>query len=180
MHRTALGPWLVTRWEDVHRLLREPGTSVDDRSASNCMQSEAALMEELGIHERDDRGNKAILNIDPPDHTPPTSSRVQGVHPARTIEGLRPRIESLVDGLLHDAAAQPDGDEPFDVIAGLAFPLPFAVISEMLGMPESQDLAQLRAWSHTLVQVLDPILFLTKADEILDASDHVIEVVRSR
>ena len=44
------------------------------------------------------------------------------------------------------------------MISGLAFPLPFAVISEMLGMPDTNDVAQLRQWSHTLVQVLDPIL----------------------
>lgn len=24
IHRTALGPWLITRWADVHTLLRTP------------------------------------------------------------------------------------------------------------------------------------------------------------
>ena len=35
-----------------------------------------------------------------------------------------------------------------DVIADLAFPLPFTVISEMLGMPDA-DRDQLRDWSGT-------------------------------
>jgi len=52
-----------------------------------------------------------------------------------------------------------------DLIADLAFPLPFAVISEMLGMPEG-DTAQLRDWSHTLVKILD---FTIGPDELMAA-----------
>ena len=73
------------------------------------------------------------------------------------------------------SAADPDGR--WDVISGLAFPLPFAVISEMLGMPDSTDTAQLREWSHTLVQVLDPILAATNTEAIYEAGDHMIEVI---
>ena len=60
--------------------------------------------------------------------------------------------------MLDDLAA---ADGPVDLIAGLAFPLPFVVITEMLGMPEA-DRDQLREWSHTVVQSLDPILAVTK------------------
>ena len=59
-------------------------------------------------------------------------------------------IERIVDEHL-DAVV--DRGE-MDLIADLAFPLPFAVISEMLGMPDG-DSAQLREWSHTLVKILD-------------------------
>ena len=30
IHKSDLGPWLVTRWDDVHAVLRKPGTSVED------------------------------------------------------------------------------------------------------------------------------------------------------
>mgnify|MGYP006171052857 CR=1 FL=1 len=40
----------------------------------------------------------------------------------------------------------------------IAFPLPFAVICDMLGMPVSADRVQLREWSHTMVKTLDPII----------------------
>ena len=53
-------------------------------------------------------------------------------------------IERIVDEHL-DAVA--DLGE-MDLIADLAFPLPFAVISEMLGMPDGNS-AELREWSHT-------------------------------
>jgi cytochrome P450 len=67
-------------------------------------------------------------------------------------------------------------NEPVDLIADLAFPLPFQVISELLGMPEG-DRDQLRAWSHTLTQVLDPLLVMEHAEAIVEASDRMVEVV---
>ena len=45
-----------------------------------------------------------------------------------------------------------------DLIADLAFPLPFVVISEMLGIPEGRDRFQLREWSGAVVKTFDPIL----------------------
>lgn len=172
VHRTGLGPWLLTRWDDVHRLLREPDTSVDDRNATtfDSADSPFAALDP----DRAERGSSAILNIDPPDHTR-LRKLVSKAFTPRTIERLRPRVEVLVDGLLDDAAAR--GEEPFDLISGLAFPLPFAVISELLGMPESQDIAQLREWSHTLTQILDPILVMLNAEAIFEASDRMTEVV---
>ena len=106
----------------------------------------SAVLEAAGI-ERGERGSRAILNIDPPDHTRIRRLAQQAFTPRR-VEALDPRVQALVDGML-DAVA-PRGE--MDVIADLAFPLPFAVISEMLGMPE-HDRTELRAWSHTLVEV---------------------------
>src|SRR5206468_3423698 len=71
------------------------------------------------------------------------------------VRSLRPRVQELVDALLADMA---DAGEA-DLIRDLAFPLPFAVISELLGMPDS-DRAQLRDWSHTMTATLDPIVLL--------------------
>ncbi|MFM8237949.1 MAG: cytochrome P450, partial [Actinomycetota bacterium] len=71
----------------------------------------------------------------------------------RMVEGLGPRVRELVDE--HLDAADPTG---FDLIAGLAFPLPFVVISEMLGIPEGRDRFLLREWSGALVKTFDPVL----------------------
>jgi len=170
VHRTALGPWLLTRWDDVHTVLRDPSTSVEVANATTP-RSREELFASLAA-DRAERGAKAILNIDPPDHTR-LRRLVSKAFTPRTVERLRPRVEALVDDLL-DAAAETGG--PVDLISALAFPLPFAVISEMLGMPEG-DTAQLRQWSHTLTQILDPFLFLSNVDAILDASDHMNEAV---
>jgi cytochrome P450 len=170
VHQTFTGGWLVTRWDDVHTLLRDSSTSVEDRNLNVPGIIAEAFAEATGEL---NRGNRGILRLDPPDHTR-LRRLVSKAFTPRTVELLRPRIADLVDTLLTTAAER--GNGRIDVIADLAFPLPFAVISEMLGMPPT-DRDQLRDWSHTVVQSLDPILAMTKVDEIIDASNHIAEAV---
>src|SRR5205823_14298249 len=64
------------------------------------------------------------------------------------IASLRPRVEGIVEGLLDDLEAR--GDSVVDVVKGVAFPLPFTVISELLGVP-GPDRDQLGSWFTTLL-----------------------------
>ena len=57
---------------------------------------------------------------------------------------MRAIVAQLLDGL----AAR--GDEVVDLVAGYAFPLPFTVVSELLGIPEP-DRADLGRWFRTLL-----------------------------
>jgi cytochrome P450 len=59
------------------------------------------------------------------------------------------------------------------VIADLAFPLPFTVISEMLGMPEGNR-DEVRGWSHTLTKTLDPILSPEEVGAATRAADNMM------
>jgi cytochrome P450 len=124
-----------------------------------------------------------MLNLDPPDHTR-LRGLVQQVFTPRMIDGLAPRVQALVDGFLDDAVARAhDGAAAggtVDLIGDFAFPLPFQVISEMLGMPDA-DRDRLRDLSHTLTLGLEPVLALQHTDEILAASDamneHVLDAI---
>lgn len=167
---SPVGGWQLFAYDDCFRLLREPGTSVEDRNITDdrTMRDEAfdRVAEELGIDRSD---NRSILNIDPPDHTR-LRKLVARVFTPRAIERLRPEVQSLVDAAVADLGP---GDE-FDLIETLAFPLPFQVISHMLGMPDG-DTDQLRDWSHRLAGTLDPIL---SEDELRDAI-HAAEKMRA-
>ncbi|MDQ6698270.1 MAG: cytochrome P450 [Actinomycetota bacterium] len=169
VHRTPFGPFMLTRWVDVHQLLRDPSTSVEERNVTGETRRTMIVEADPG---REERGSKGILNIDPPDHTR-LRRLVSKAFTPRTIERLRPQVQRMVDDLLDDIALR---GGTVDLISDLAFPLPFAVISEMLGMPEGNR-EQLRRWSHTLTQILDPILAETNLDAILEASDRMNEVV---
>ena len=171
VHRAFIGGFLVTRWHDVNTLMRDPSTSVEDRNLTVPNAIVAAIAEATGVDA--ERNGRGLLRLDPPDHTR-IRRLVSKAFTPRSVELLRPRIVALVDSLLTTAAER--GDGRIDVIADLAFPHPFAVISEMLGLPPG-DQDQLRDWSHTLVQSLDPILAMTKMDEILEASDRIVEAV---
>jgi cytochrome P450 len=167
VHQSPFGPWTLTRYDDVSRLLRDPSLSVEDRNASVDRRAELFPDDE----ERRRRGSLALLNLDPPDHTR-LRRLVSKAFTPRRVEELLPRVNSLVGGMLD--VVEPTGT--MDVIADLAFPLPFAVISEMLGMPEA-DRDELRSWSHTLVKTLEPLLTPDEMPELMAASDAMVEHV---
>ena len=140
MHHNPLGPWTITRYEDCSRLLRDPRVSVMPGNAE--MDPRTEMIERFG-YERSERGTRSILSLDPPDHTRIRRLAQQAFTPRR-VETLVARIQDLVDGMLD--GVEPDGG--MDVIADLAFPLPFAVISEMLGMPDTDRDEMRRLVAH--------------------------------
>ena len=165
VHESPLGPWTLTRYDDCSRLLRDPSLSVDEQHSA--YNARAEMFEAAGVDRRN-RGSRAILNIDPPDHTR-IRRLVSKAFTPRRVEALLPRVQQLVDGMLDDAEARGD----MDVIADLAFPLPFAVISEMLGMPQA-DALSLREWSHTLVTSLEPLTSPEDIPKMMGASDNMV------
>jgi cytochrome P450 len=171
VHQSPVGPWTITSYEECTRILRTPGLSVEEQNADFLPRTER--LKEAGFERRRERGSRAILNIDPPDHTRIRRLAQQAFTPRR-IEALVPRIQALVDGMLD--AVEPD--RSMDVIADLAFPLPFAVISELLGMPD-HDRAELRAWSHTLVKSLEPIVVPEEVPGIMEAGDRLSEHIEA-
>lgn len=170
-----LGGWQLFAYDDCFRLLREPGTSVEDRNVvDGTLRSDAfeRIAAERGIERFE---NRSILNIDPPDHTR-LRKLVARVFTPRAIERLRPEVQRLVD----DALAEIGPGDTFDLISTLAFPLPFQVISLMLGMPDG-DTDELRDWSHTLAGTLDPMLDEAQIERAFDASQamraHLTSVI---
>ena len=152
VHLSPIGTYVLFRHEDVHRLLRDPSLSVEEHNANLAAPDVDADIAAM-FEERREGGTHTMLNLDPPDHHR-LRRLVSKVFTPRMIEELRPRVQALVNEHLDRA----DRDAPFDLISGLAFPLPFIVISEMLGMPEGGDRAQLREWSGAVVKTFDPIL----------------------
>ena len=165
VYLSPLGPWILTRYDDCTRLLRDHRSSVEERRVFD----RRALV--FGADDpRRFRGTSAILNLDPPDHTRIRRLAGKAFSPRR-IEALGVRIQALVDEFLDRAAARAaDGDGTFDVIADLAFPLPFVVISELLGMPAT-DRDALRDVSHTLVLTLEPLTAPEDVPRLIAASD---------
>jgi len=149
--RHPLGFWLLTRYEDVSGLLRA-GMSVEDRSITDrdLIELREQMYGEEGARPR----GMSMLDRDPPDHTR-LRRLVSKAFTPRAVEALRPRIAGLVDEML-DAAERQGHGARVDLVDALAFPLPFAVIAEMLGTPPA-DHERIRQLSGTIVRSLEPV-----------------------
>jgi cytochrome P450 len=164
VHRSPLEVWVLFRYDDIVGLLRDSTLSVQVDNATPTARMQ--MFAEQAPEERE-RGAHSILNVDPPDHTR-LRRLVSKAFTPKMVHELRPRIQALVDEALDTMAARGEAD----VISDLAFPLPFTVISEMLGMPDGNR-DEVRGWSHTLTKTLDPILSPEEVQAALAAADNM-------
>jgi len=114
-----------------------------------------------------------MLSVAPPDHSR-LRRLVSSTFTPRRVEELRPRVQELIDDLLDDIAAQ-GPDARVDLVAAFAFPLPFAVICELLGVPE-QDRLEL---GRGLTALLVPTHTAEEFARAKEASDRVVAMLEA-
>ncbi|HWC34853.1 MAG TPA: cytochrome P450 [Mycobacteriales bacterium] len=145
------GFWALWRHRDVDELLRSR-MSVEDRHVTEHGPLRDVYDE---IYSEADHGRRggglSMLDRDPPDHTRLRRLVAKAFTP-RTVDGLGP----VIDGLVAESLDRIEDLGAVNLIDALAFPLPFAVISAMLGMPEN-DVDRLRELSATIVRSLEPV-----------------------
>ena len=125
--------WLVVRYEEARQALNDPRLSKDMHAAmaaSDAVVAEGLPGPALARH---------MLSMDPPDHTR-LRRLVSGAFTPRRVEALRPRVRQLVHDLL-DGIAAAGPDATVDLVTAFAFPLPYTVICELLGLPEADRAA---------------------------------------
>jgi cytochrome P450 len=145
-----LGFWALWRYTDVAEVLRAR-LSVEDRAVGVPGPMADVYAKAWAEHGIDAETRvQSMLDRDPPDHTRLRKLVSQAFTP-RTIQALEPTVTRLVD----EALDQIEEAGAVDLIDALAFPLPFTVISVMLGMPET-DTTRLRELSHQVVKSLEP------------------------
>src|SRR3989449_2078352 len=141
VHNGAFGFWVLTRYGDVVTALRAPRLAKEAIAPFGAARF-GAPVPAMGL---------SMLDRDPPDHT-----RLRGLvskaFTPRVVEGLRPRIQQIVDGLLEGVAAK----RSMDLIEEFAYPIPVAVICEMLGVP-IEDHERFKGWSLDIARGLDLI-----------------------
>ena len=90
-----------------------------------------------------------MMNLDPPDHSRLRRLVSRAFVPTR-IAALEPSIERIARELL-DELETAGPESIIDLVEGFAYPLPFRVICELLGVPE-EDRVALRQAFRTLFQ----------------------------
>lgn len=159
VHIAPGGLVVLTRYSDVATVLRSNDYSRDiEKSAKQIDDPIRARMRE---RRRDSA--KSILNLDPPDHTRLRRLVSKSFTPS-VIEELRPMVQHYVDDALNTAEARVRDGGEFELIDDLAFPVPFLVISAMLGMPTTRS-EELREWSQVITRTLEPTVGLADVEE---------------
>lgn len=113
--------WMISRYDDVVQALSHPGLS-------------SAFVP-----------GGMLNHTDPPEHTR-LRKPIARAFATRRVEALRPRIEQIANELLDTW----EGAEEVNVIETFAYPLPIAVICELLGVPE-EDRDEIRRLSGELL-----------------------------
>jgi cytochrome P450 len=136
--------WLLTRYDDVVAAFSDPRLSSDRIRP---------LLDVLPAQRRAEYGpmleiiSRWMVVTDPPVHTRLNRLASRAFRQQR-VSAMSGWIGELVDELLDDFIAS-GGD---DFLAGLAYPLPAAVIARMMGVPQ-QDRGMFQHWSDELALV---------------------------
>lgn len=133
--------WVLLRYADVRAATLDPKMSPDRlRPFFHRMPPE----ERERVRDLEHYLTAWAVFRDPPDHT-----RLRGLmnkaFVSRALEGLRPRVERIVDDLID----QMRGRERIDAIADFAYPIPATVIMDILGVPRG-DIVKVRDMSHAI------------------------------
>ena len=148
---TRLGNWMTTSHGVCDAVLRDRRFGVRPESP---VDSDAREQFDL-----------SFLELNPPDHTRLRKLAGPAFTP-RAVAGYTERITRTVRDLL-DAA--PDA---FDLVSDFAAPLPIAVITDLLGVPDSSS-AEFSRYGMAVGSALDGIKSLTHARELMHASNQL-------
>jgi cytochrome P450 PksS len=145
--------WLITRYDDVARVLKDECFVKDTANALTREQAarQPWFRKVFKVLKRN------LLNVDPPDH-PRLRALVQKAFTPRLIEQMRERIQKLTDELLDKV----QGRGRMDLIRDYALPVPTTIIAEMLGVPR-EDRHAFHGWSNAVVSAGSSTWGLLKA-----------------
>lgn len=144
VHRAEVGDgiWVITRYDDVKRLVRDPEALMHPPGYGGPRELEG------GPAERIYRG-LMVLN-DPPTHTR-LRKLAEKALTKKAVDAMRDSVGQVVEEALD--AVQERGE--MDAVADLAFTVPLRVICGMLGIPE-EDRMRLLDWTPDFFRVFLP------------------------
>ncbi|WP_224392440.1 cytochrome P450 [Pseudonocardia sp. ICBG1293] len=166
---------MVTRHAEVRAMLTDDRFRHDAAAvpeAENFLRNAQTGL--IGLPEDLELLRRPMLGRDGEDHAR-LRRLVSRAFTVRRVNGLRPRVEAIVTGLLDEVAAAGADGTPVDLVEMLAYPVPIAVICELVGVPEG-DRGRWREFARLLIQP-DPVRMPDVARGMVA---HVRELIEAR
>ncbi|MGW7574872.1 cytochrome P450 [Streptomyces sp. NPDC054765] len=149
--------WVVTGWAEARTALADARLSKD---------TARYFADRPGNRNLAPAVSRTMLATDPPHHGRLRKLAMKAFTPA-AVARLEPRIRVIAEELADALAARGSAD----LVEEFAVPLPIAVISELLGVPEP-DRAAVRHWSDDL--------FAASAPDTVDRASHALSDYMTR
>jgi cytochrome P450 len=147
---TRLGNYTTTSHRLCNEVLRSRRFAVRPDDGSEDLANQAGL-------------DLSLLELNPPDHT-----RIRRLAaPAFTPRRMAGYV-GLVDQAIHELLDQCEREHEFDLMTSFASPLPIAVVTHLLGLPNDPE--RFRRLGSTIARALDGIWSLGQA-RMLAAAD---------
>ncbi|MGL6233947.1 MAG: cytochrome P450 family protein [Segniliparus sp.] len=169
--RTPAGitAWLIIDYAAARHALSDPAFSKD------LAERIELIDDQLGRPHSPEPIRPALLGLDPPDHTRLRKLATKAFT-AQASAKLRPRVEEIVAGLIDGLRAEAGA---VDLVPRYAYPLPIAMISELLGVPE-KDRDRFSSWSRQIMDHQSPDQSDAVAAASTDFRDFVGELVAAK
>jgi cytochrome P450 len=146
------GGWVITRYEDVVKVLRDAESFSSDRMGF--------LAGELTEEEREPIApifevlSSWMVFADPPLHTE-LRSLVNRQFTPKAVDGYRAQVRAIVDRVLDQVEAKGE----MEVVREFAYQIPMTVILDLMGVPDLNRV-KIKQWSEEL-----GLFFFIRADE---------------
>jgi len=140
--------WIVTKFEDAMNVLKNHTQFSVDPNSINLSNGNNQTLSDTTDQSSSLFLSNSLNALDEPDHRR-LRMLVSKAFTPRYMEGLRPQIQKIADELLDQV--QDKGE--MDLVKDYAFPLPIRVISDMIGVPNS-DNSKIYVWSEAIANGL--------------------------
>jgi cytochrome P450 len=167
MRDDLAGVFFLSRHEDVRGVLTDLTLWRDPAKAEPAAVLTRRILEEAEARGEEDRQG-SILLMDDPDHARIRGPLAQALY--KRVARCRPLVESVVK----DALDALEGQTRFDLMAGVALPIPIDAIARILGVDVTR-LDEFRDWSEGLIQGLNPLRTPEQTQHMERASEALIE-----
>lgn len=176
VHRSELlQGWVLTRYADVERVLKDPSMSADIDKATPTPITEMEIRRRSEIEQGD---ADPLPLLDEPDHTR-VRRLIAPTFRKGAVKNLHETIERHVGELLDAIVERHGSSGEFDLVSEFAYPMPVMVICELMGVPE-EDGPGFRRWVQLVALGLDPFISPDDRERSLAAGEEMREYLRQQ
>lgn len=177
-----LGMWLVSRYEDVVAVLRDPET-FSDKLGYEAQYASGYFEEFKAILEREGGGFfPDAIKSDPPYHTR-VRKLLEKAFTAHRVRSLEPGITRVIVELIEAMAERAERGEAVDGVREFAIPLTIRVICEQLGIAH-YNAEKISRWSEAVTaqigRMQDREQMIENARQICELQHFLIAEIRDR